>query len=412
MKQKHISLLTAAVMLASMTACGADTPAQKPGAVLAAEITPKAADELFCEQQAAFALDLFRRVNETKNDENTMVSPYSVMQALTMTANGAAGDTRMEMEQVLGGNIPLETLDQYLYAWRTEQPHTKQCKLETANAIWMNQNSFDVKPDFLKINREWFDADSFKAPFDQSTVGDINNWVKKHTDGMIEKVLDSLSPQARMVLVNAVCFDAKWKEKYEKDDIKEREFLNADGTTTSVDMMFSNENAYLEMDGAEGFLRYYDGPYAFAGILPPEDMTVDQYLAKLDGKTLYKALIGVQETEVRAGIPPFKFDTDAELVGILSEMGMPTAMTPAADFSGIADDPDLHIGEVIHKTHVDVDAEGTKAAAVTAVTLRDNAIFVEEMPKIVILNRPFIFMIVDMNTHLPVFIGTVKNLSA
>ena len=87
-------------------------------------------------------------------------------------------------------------------------------------------------------------------------------------------------------------------------------------------------------------------------------------------------------------------------------------MTPAADFSGIADDPDLHIGEVIHKTHVDVDAEGTKAAAVTAVTLRDNAIFVEEMPKIVILNRPFIFMIVDMNTHLPVFIGTVKNLSA
>ncbi len=414
MKRKLWLLPAAVLLLQTLTACGTDTPqpaAGQSGAVYAAEIEPKAADEPFCTQQADFALDLFRRVYETKSGENVMLSPYSVMQAMTMTANGAAGDTRTEMQQVLGGEIPLETLDQYLYAWRTEQPHTDRCKLETANAIWMRDKDFTVRPEFLNVNREWFGADSFLAPFDQSTVKEINGWVKKHTDDMIPKVIERLSPQDMMVLVNAVCFDAKWQNKYEKDDIKTRDFLNADGTTTEVEMMYSDEQAYLSLDGAEGFLRDYDGPYAFAGILPPEDMSPDEYLASLDGKSLYKLLTDVQGNEVRAGIPPFAFDTDTELQGILKEMGMPAAFSDSADFSGISEDVPLRIDTVIHKTHVEVDAEGTKAAAVTAVTLRTNGELVTEETKYVILDRPFIFMIVDTNTHLPVFLGVVKNLS-
>lgn len=413
MKRKYGTLLAAVLLIQTLTACGTDTrkPASgQSGAVFAAEIEPKAADKTFCTQQADFALALFRRVYETKNGENAMLSPYSVMQAMTMTANGAAGETRQEMQQVLGGDIPLETLNQYLYAWRAEQPHTNRCKLETANAIWMRDKDFTVRPEFLNVNREWFGADSFLAPFDRKTVSEINCWVKKHTDNMIPKVIERLSPQDMMVLVNAVCFDAKWQNKYEKDDIKERDFRNADGSATSVEMMYSDEHAYLSQDGAEGFLRYYDGPYAFAGILPPEEMSPDAYLAELDGKSLYKLLTDVQETAVRAGIPPFAFDTDTELQGILPEMGMPQAFSDDADFSGISETVSLHIDTVIHKTHVEVDAEGTKAAAVT-VTLCTNGALVTDETKYVILDRPFIFMIVDTNTHLPVFLGVVKNLS-
>ena len=235
--------------------------------------------------------------------------------------------------------------------------------------------------------------------------------MKKHTDGMIQKVIERLVPTDRMVLVNAVCFDAKWQNKYESDDIKDRDFLNADGTTAKAEMMYSDEYAYLELDGAEGFLRYYDGPYAFAGILPPEEMTAEEYLAQLNGKSLYRMLTDVQDIKVRAGIPQFTFDTDADLKGVLTEMGMQDAFSEQADFSGISESTGLKIGEVIHKTHVDVDAEGTKAAAVTAVTLQCNGVIAEIEQKIVTLDRPFIFMIVDTNTNLPVFIGTVQNLS-
>ena len=416
MKRKYSILPAAVLLLQMLTACGTDAPAAPAAGqsepVYAAEIEPRAADEAFCKQQTDFALELFRRVYETRTGENTMISPYSVMQAMTMTANGAARDTRQEMQQVLGGDIPLEMLNQYLYAWRTEQPHTDRCKLETANAIWYNENVPAPQSDFLRINREWFGADCFQAPFTQKTLSEINDWVKKHTDRMIPKILDRLLPNETMVLVNAVCFDAKWQKKYEKEDIKEKNFMNADGSTTGVQMMYSDENAYLSLDGAEGFLRYCDGPYAFAGILPPEDMTADAYLAELDGQSLYSLLNDVQETSVRAGIPPFRFDTGTELQGILPDMGMPLAFSDDADFSGVTGEQrGTGISRVIHKSYVEVDANGTKAAAATAVTLKENGIILDLETKFVILDRPFIFMIVDMNTHLPVFIGTVQNLS-
>ena len=414
---KRIGSIAAAGALVGilLTACGADPAGEQPAAksadVLAAEITPKAADQPFCEAQTAFAAELLRRVQTGFDGENIMVSPYSVVQALAMAANGAAGDTRTEMEQLLGGKIPLDVLDQYLYAWRTEQPDTKTCKLKTANAIWIKDSDFEVNPDFLTVNREWFGAECRKAPFNTDTVSYINRWVSDKTDDMIPKIIDNLTPDMRSVLVNAVCFDAKWQTPYESEDIKSAKFRNADGSETETEMMYSDETAYLEQNGAVGFLRYYDGPYAFAGILPPEDLTVEEYLAQLDGEQLGRLLTDVQETEVRAGMPAFSGDTTVELKGILSEMGMPAAFTEQADFSGISGTNPVRIGEVIHKTHIDVDANGTKAAAATAVTFQANGILVSDQ-KIVILNRPFVYAIVDLNTHLPVFIGTVQHLAA
>ena len=415
MRTKQFTAAASAALLASalLFGCGTQSEPLTP-AVPAAElaeitVTGKEADDAFRASQYAFALELFRRVQAAQNDGNTMVSPYSVIEALGMTANGARGDTLAEMQQVLGGGIAQNDLNNYLYTWRMNQPDTDTCKLNTANGIWMKDADFEVKQDFLLFNTSYFGAELRKAPFNGSTVNEINDWVSEHTDKMIPKIIDTLNPLDRMVLVNAVCFDAKWKNKYDPKRIKEGIFCDIHGFDSSVQMLYSDESEYLELDGAVGFLRDYDGPYAFVGILPPDDVTVQEWLTDLDATDLQKMIDSRTAEEVTAGIPEFTFDTDTTLQEILPEMGMPAAFTPEADFSGISD-TELHIGEVIHKTHIELDADGTKAAAATAVTLQRNGDIAPDTKKAVILNRPFVFMILDKSNDLPVFIGTVQSL--
>lgn len=412
MRKNRLLAGTAAAML--LSGCGADSEVLTPpvpAAELAVQtITGKDADDDFRAAQYAFALELFRSTLHTKDGENTMVSPYSVIEALAMTANGAAGDTRTEAEQVLGSGLPLDDLNQYLYTWRCNQPDTKRCKLKTANGIWMRDDDFDVYSAFLQLTETYYGAELRKAPFNSDTVDEINKWVKRNTDGMIPAIINELKQADKMVLVNAVCFDAKWRDKYKSEDIKERMFCNADGTEQTVTLLYSDEADYLEQGDTVGFLRYYDGPYAFAGILPPEDVSVQEWLDSLTAADLLALLNNRQQTDVRAAIPEFTCDTDAELREILAEMGMPQAFTEEADFSGISDTP-LKIGSVVHKTHIELDANGTKAAAATAVIMQKNgAEPIEPEPKYVILNRPFVYVILDTQTNLPVFIGTVQQL--
>lgn len=411
-KEKLIAGAAAAMLLSG---CGTDADAAPgvPAAELAVQtISGKPADDAFRASQYEFALSLFRDTLRTTEGENAMVSPYSVIEALAMTANGAAGDTKAEMEQVLGGGIGMDELNRYLYAWRCNQPDTKTCKLKTANGIWVHDDAdFEVYPSFMQVCGQYFGAELRKEPFSEKTVDGINKWVKKNTDDMIGKIVSDLKPDDRMVLVNAVCFDAKWRDPYESENIKERIFMNADGTEQPVTLLYSDEAEYLELGDAVGFLRYYDGgQYAFAGILPPVEVSVQAWLDGLTAKDLCEMVEKRSREDVRAAIPEFTYDTDTEMKEILASLGMPLAFTEAADFSGISDTP-LHIGSVLHKTHIELDANGTKAAAATAVIMQMNGgEVIENEPKYVILNRPFVYLILDTETNLPVFIGTVQQL--
>lgn len=411
MKKEKILAGAAAAML--LSGCGAepDVPAAPvtADALAVQTITGKAVDDDFRAAQYAFALSLFRDTLRTKNGENAMVSPYSVVEALAMTANGAKNDTLTEAEQVLGSGIALEALNQYLYTWRTGQPDTKTCKLRTANGIWMKDEGFDVNAAFLQLAEQYYGAALRTAPFDPDTVQEINKWVKQNTDGMIPEILRTLNPMDRMVLVNAVCFDAKWRDRYEPEDIKDRMFYNADGSEQPVQLLYSDETDYLTLGNATGFLRYYDGPYAFAGILPPEDVSVQEWLDGLTAEALQQMLTSPVQADVRAAIPEFTYDTDAELKDVLCGMGMQQAFTDAADYSGISDTA-LKLGAVFHKTHIELDTNGTKAAAATAAIMTMNGAIAEPEQKYVILNRPFVYVILDTQTNLPVFIGTVQQL--
>ena len=248
-------------------------------------------------------------------------------------------------------------------------------------------------------------------------MAEVNGWVAKQTDDMITEVIQDLDEDARMLLINALCFDAKWASPYADYSVQQADFTKADGSKQTVDMMYSSENDYYKGNGYTGFAKYYDGAgYKFVAILPDEGVSLDDFVASLDGEKLSSVLSRVVHTKVNAGLPKFSYDYSASLKARLQDMGMvnafvsDTSRPDFADFSGMSEDTPLFIGDVIHKTFIEVCEAGTRAAAVTVVEVM-GATAIMEPPKEVILDRPFLYMIVDCETELPIFIGTVNEIS-
>ena len=290
--------------------------------------------------------------------ENILISPLSVIIALAMTANGAEEETLAQMEEVLGMDVDM--LNEWLYTYRLSLPDGTGYHLYPANSIWFaNRDSFNVNQDFLRYNKEYYDADIYKAPFDESTKNEINHWVDKKTDGMIPEILDEIPEDAVMYLINALAFDAKWQSVYEPKYVQAYGFTREDGENCLVDMMFSEERFYLEDDQAVGFIKpYADGKYAFAALLPNEGISVADYVASLDGAHLIKMLSEAEETQVWAGLPAFETEYDVEMSDILKSMGMTDAFnSEAADFDslGTSTKGNIYINRVLHKAYICVD---------------------------------------------------------
>ncbi|MBO5164006.1 MAG: leucine-rich repeat protein [Ruminococcus sp.] len=377
--------------------------------VQAAEVNGKEADEEFILGQTDFAVSLFQK--EVKEGENVMISPYSVMQALAMTANGADGGTKTEMENVLGG-MPMDTLNEYLYTQRVSQSDTENCSLKTANSIWARDGRIKVFPEFLQKNADYYGADVFNAPFDDTTVTDINNWVNTNTDEMIPELIDTIADDTVMYLINAVAFEAEWEEKYKKDSIGTYDFTAFDGTVQSREMMSSSENCFISDENSTGFVKNYKGgKYAFAAILPNEGISVNDYISGLTAESFNSLLANRSYERVYTRLPKFSYEYDTSLYNTLVDMGMPSAFKPDADFTKLGETLTgmLCISDVLHKTFISVDEAGTKAGAVTSVIMSD-CTAVPIPPIEVILDRPFIYCIFDTETNIPVFIGTVNSI--
>ncbi|MBR1529561.1 MAG: serpin family protein [Oscillospiraceae bacterium] len=365
----------------------------------------------FKKNQMQFAVNLFQETALQNPDGNLLISPLSVMTALSMTANGAKNQTLSEIEQVLGSDI--SDLNQNLYSYLQTLPSSGKTKFSIANSIWFRDTeALKVNPEFIQNNVNYYDCDLYQEAFTPETCDKINQWVDKNTDHQINHVIDHMNPEDMLYLINALSFDGKWLEPYEKDKIEKQRFENFDHQGTTVSMMKSEEIYYISSDHAEGFLKPYQDGYSFAAILPDEEISVNEYIASLDSETLSDMLNHPDtNAEIIAGIPKFSSDFNISAKEILFEMGIQTAFTDDADFSDMAEYQNqkdaLKIGEVLHKTHIEVDEQGTKASAVTAVIMMNKA---EAMQKSVILNRPFVYLIIDDANKLPVFIGTVREI--
>lgn len=359
---------------------------------------------------AGFSLELLR---ENWKGANLLVSPLSVLCALGMTANGAKGETLEQMEAVLG--LPAEELNEALAAWTAELPREKDCRVDLANSLWIRDDgSFRADEDFLKTAAGWYGAEVFASPFDAAAVGDVNGWVEKNTHGMIPRILNELSEETMMVLVNALALEAEWAEIYEDIQVHEnRIFTTEDGAEQPVTLMYSGEGRYLRDENAQGFLKpYKGGRWAFAALLPDEGVRLEDYLASLTGERLHESLKNAEQAAVRTAIPKFKGECAVTLNDSLKAMGMTDAFDmDRADLSGLGSSElgPLFISQVLHRTYIEVDERGTQAGAATAV-LADagaDAPGMEEPVPRVYLDRPFLYMLVDRETNLPAFIGVV-----
>lgn len=357
-----------------------------------------------------FTMEIFQRT--LQKGENSLTSPFSVLYALGMTANGAANTTLSQMEQGLG--LPAGRLNQYLAAYSASLSEDTDNTLQTANSIWLKADpKLKVEEAFLQTNAAFYQAGIYTAPFNAATVQAINRWVSDHTNQMIPQIIQKLPEETVMCLVNAVAFDAKWASPFTEEQVRPGDFTTAGGQKLQVDFMYSSVYDYLEGSQYTGFLRSYrGGRYAFCALLPNENVNLWDWAAKLDGKQLRELLSGRQQVEVHCSIPKFSAEYSAELGSILQAMGMSQAFDPnLADFSSMASytDANIYIGAVLHKAKIEVNEQGTKAGAATAVMMNATTAYMPREYKEVYLNRPFVYMLLDEQTDLPIFIGVCAN---
>ena len=361
-----------------------------------------------------FALALLRASAKKTPAENALVSPLSVLSALAMAENGADGETLVQMERVTGMSVEelTGTLQAYL-----QLSGAYDGPLSLANSVWLRDGgSLAVEDAFLEACGGRLGAQVFSAPFDSSTVADVNAWVNERTHEMIPTMLDRLSDQEQVLLVSALAFEGAWEEPFDPALVTPDTFTCEDGTEQDVDMMHATESSYLEGGLATGFVKPYESrDYLFVGLLPKEGITVAELLEGLDGEGLSSLMAPAENAVVQVGLPTFTGSYEVELSGALRELGMTDAFDAGtADFTrmGSSDAGPLFIGGVLHKTFIDVNEEGTRAAAATVVTMdggSDPGALPEPEVKEVILDRPFVYLIVDAHTMAPVFTGALMS---
>lgn len=375
-------------------------------------VTKRKPDNAFITSQMDFAVKLLQQSLKKDGGKGALVSPLSAQLCLAMVANGADGETLAEMEKVLGGDLSLEQLNQYLSAYAESLPSTEKTKLLINNAIWFKEG-YPFYTDFLQTNADYYGAALYQAPFDRTTLQEINDWVNTNTDGMIPELFDCLDLNTKMVLINTLLFDGTWETAYADKDVVNRTFYSYSGKEQTVEMMCSTESVYFADENAKGFLKYYDGKdYAFAAILPEEGTDILEYANSLTGASLQSLLAKQKETEVFVRLPKFKFEYSMDLKPVLTDMGMPSAfMEGLADFSQMSPVRSLYIGEAVQKTAIRLSPAGTKAATATGVGMDDYDTLVNSQQPFVILNRPFVYMILDIKTNLPVFLGVMTEMA-
>lgn len=411
--QSHKSHITLAVLAFVLILTGCDSAVQE-------ETGPEPLRPLSqAEQQVVdtdniFGLNLYSRLSTETLDENLFISPLSVSMALGMTLNGAVGDTRSGMLETLEKQgLSEESINASYQSLldRFTQLDPK-VQLDIANSIWYKEG-FDVEPAFLDVNQTYFDAEIASLDFDDPSSPDvINHWVDDKTNGLIDKIIDQINPLDVMYLINAIYFKGTWTYEFDEANTTDQPFYNHDDTQSTIPLMsLAGSVAYARTPDASIIdLPYGDSLFSMTLVLPNDPGSFDDLAATISPETWHDWTDDLRATDITAFIPRFKLEYKKSLKGVLASMGMETALSPnTADFSGIHSRQDLFISDVMHKTFVEVNEEGTEAAAVTAVVVTTESAGGDQ-PIVFRADRPFIFAIREHHSNSILFIGKVVSL--
>ncbi len=420
MKKRILTILLCVSMILPLSACGKDLPQEETVKNTQTDVVvdlDDAYNKTTADERAMdFSVRLFQQsvAQDPKGQTNTLISPVSVLMALSMTSNGANGDTLTQIEDALG--MTQTQLNSYAYDYIKNLPQDDFNKLMMANSIWYTDDErFTVEQDFLNNIETYYDGEVREVAFVEETCNEINAWVEENTDGAIKEILDEIPANAVMYVINALVFEAEWLEPYDEMHVSEGMFQYYEGIEECkqpVDMMYSEEFLYLEDEMATGFIKYYEGKkYAFVALLPKEGYTVQEYVAAMTGENLQTLLDNPIEVHVEAALPCFETEYYSIMNDTLIEMGIVDAFqSDKADLSnlGTSTNGNIWVNRVIHKTYITVGAMGTKAGAATIVEAVDESASLYEETKVVTLDRPFIYMIIDCENNQPIFMGTLN----
>jgi len=359
----------------------------------------------------AFTFNLFNSLPESQG-KNVMVSPLSISLALSMTLNGADGTTKADMINALGlKELSVEEINQVysdlITALKKADPNVV---MNVANSIWIKKN-YPVLEPFILTNQKYYDAHVEKLDFNSAALNTINSWVNEKTNAKIPKILDEISAEEIMFLINAIYFNGKWQVQFEKSQTQDGPFTLASGTLVSVPLMKIKEKfGYSEQSGYEALkMPYGRGKFEMVILLPDVGKSPDQVMAQLSPsawQTLKSSLNSPVKIDV--WMPRLKFTWESDLNGILSSLGMAVAFSESqANFSKINTNDRLFITKVKHKTFVEVNEEGTEAAAVTSVGIGVTSVG-PGGPEFHAI-RPFLFFITEEDTGAILFAGKVEN---
>jgi serpin B len=362
------------------------------------------------EAQNRFGFELFQGIVEEPS--NVMISPTSIAYALSMTYNGAAGETREAMAKTLEvQDLSLEDVNLgNLALSQSLGTADKNVELLLANSLWMRQG-FPFKEDFLERNRIYYEARAEELDFDDpETPSLINNWVEEKTREKITEIIGNLSPQHVMVLLNAIYFKGIWQKEFDPARTREQSFTLADGTQNMVPMMsMKGEFSYFEDEGFQALkLPYGEGRLSMSVFLPGRESSLAELIDVLNFENWIAFMESFVVMEGNLFLPRFEFDYERELNEDLIAMGMGAAFDPdRADFSNMSELGPLFIALVKHKSAIEVNEEGTVAAAVTSVEMEVSAVREDEF--FMVCDHPFFFAISDEESGAILFMGTVAD---
>lgn len=353
--------------------------------------------------ETGFALSFFRSVNEiVEYDKNYVISPYSAGVALSMLAEGAEGQTRVEFDDALN-NCMFRAID---------LGGNDTVVVKSANSLWLDDN-FSVRNRYVGLLQKDFDAFVDVLPFsDPATVKAINNWCSENTNGKIDNIIDKLRPDMVMVLANALYFNAPWVKAFAPEATKEAVFHGLAGDSKVQMMNTKSTFRYAEYMGCQMVeLPYEGGRYAMYVVLPPRNWDANSIIPHI-GESVYDAAMNMlSDREVVLRMPKVKLETSLILNEAIQKMGVKSAFTSAADFKGISAMGPLVLDQVKQKCYIDIAEKGTEAAAVTVAQIRLTAARPgAQTAAVMTVDRPYLFFIADHETSNILFAGKVVNL--
>ncbi len=371
------------------------------------EITPENYTK-FAEGYMDFSANLLVKASE---DESCVLSPLSLYTALGITSSGASGKTLKELEKMLGQNLSISEINTFIHYLnsRVQALNNEDGFVFTANSLWL-RDEYAVKSQFLQTLVNYYDAEVFRTNLNGNDGADkINSWISENTDGEIEDMISNLSADTAAILVNTLLFDDEWVTPYSDEDISSGVFNGTNGEE-HADFMTSNE-MLLESNDAKGFVKSYKNtPCKFVAILPNEGISLEEYVSSLSGaklEKLFDSASGVSRCE--AYIPQFELRTKLNLADTVKSMGANLMFTKDANFDSLTMSEGLFVSDILQESFIELTPDGTKAASASAVVMKDSASLSEEFEGLV-FDRPFLFMVIENEYNLPLFIGKVASL--